>query len=161
MTLIILLFSIGILLIALEVIIPGAILGTIGGILMFIGCVMAFITFGNIGGIIAVTSAFAVAALALFIEFRILPHTRFGKRAFLTSEITGVSAALGSEARLLVGKSAEALTMLSPSGYVSVDGQRYEAFSQSGQVPAGSHLEITGADNFRLIVSLTKENQLT
>lgn len=158
MTLIILLFTIGILLILLEVIVPGAILGTIGGILMFAGCAMAFVTFGSVGGIVAVLSAFAVAALALFIEFRILPHTKFGKRAFLTSEITAVSAALGEEARALVGKHAEALTMLSPSGYVSVDGQRYEAFSQSGQVPAGSALEITGADNFRLIVSLTKNN---
>lgn len=158
MTLIILLFSLGILLIALEVIVPGAILGTIGGVLMFVGCVMAFITFGNVGGIIAVLSAFAVGALALFIEFKILPHTKFGKRAFLTSEITAVSAAFGEEARELIGKSAEALTMLSPSGYVRVDGQRYEAFSQSGQVPAGSALEITGADNFRLIVSLTKTN---
>jgi membrane-bound ClpP family serine protease len=46
--------------------------------------------------------------------------------------------------------------MLSPSGYVRVDGRRYEAFCQSGQAPAGSALEIIGADNFRLIVTLTK-----
>ncbi|RYD17540.1 MAG: serine protease [Verrucomicrobiaceae bacterium] len=161
MSLIVLLFAIGILLIAFEVIVPGAILGTIGGVLMFIGCVMAFMTFGNVGGMTAVGTAFAVGALALFLEFRVLPNTRFGKRAFLTSEITAVSAALGTEAQRLIGRPAEALTMLSPSGYVRVDGQRYEAFSQSGQVPAGSTLEITGADSFRLIVSLSKTTDLT
>ena len=156
MTLIILLFAIGILFIAVEVIVPGAILGTIGGLLMFGGCIKAFIDYGPTGGIAAVLTAFTLGGLALFMEFRYLPKTRFGKRAFLTKEITAVSAAVGSEARQLIGKSAEALTMLSPSGYVIVDGHRYEAFCQSGQAPAGSALEVIGADNFRLIVTLIK-----
>lgn len=156
MTLIILLFAIGILFIAVEVIIPGAILGSIGALLMFGGCIKAFIDYGAVGGIAAVLTAFALGGLALFIEFRYLPKTKFGKRAFLTKEITSVASAVGIEARELIGKSADALTMLSPSGYVLVDGTRYEAFCQSGQAPAGSALDIIGADNFRLIVTLTK-----
>ena len=156
MTLIILLFSIGILFIAVEVIIPGAILGSIGALLMFGGCIIAFIDYGTFGGIVAVLTAFAIAGLAFFIEFHYLPKTKFGKRAFLTKEITAVSVAVSSEARKLIGKSAEAITMLSPSGYVLVEGLRYEAFCQSGQAPAGSALDIIGADSFRLIVTLTK-----
>ena len=156
MSLIILLFSLGILFIAVEVIVPGAILGSIGALLMFGGCVMAFIEYGTTGGMLAVAAAFAIGALAMFLEFKVIPNTKFGKRAFLTREITAVSAAFGAEARDLIGKSAEALTLLSPSGYILIDGTRYEAFSQSGQVPAGSALEVVGADNFRLIVSLSK-----
>ncbi len=156
MTLIILLFSLGILFIAVEVIVPGAILGSIGALLMFGGCIMAFIDYGTAGGMVAVLTAFVVAGLALFIEFHYLPKTKFGKRAFLTREITAVSAAVGSEARELIGKSATALTLLSPSGYILVDGLRYEGFCQSGQAPVGSALDIIGADNFRLIVTLTK-----
>ena len=138
MTLIILLFALGIVLLAVEVIVPGGILGSIGGLMMFGGCVMSFLEFGTGGGIVAVTVALALAVLALYIEFRVLPKTAIGKRAFLTREITGVSAAFGEEARDLIGKSAEALTMLSPSGYIRIDGKRYEAFCQSGQVPAGA-----------------------
>ena len=156
MTLIILLFVIGILLIGVEVIVPGGILGSMGALMMFGGCVMAFLEYGTAGGITAVIAAFVIGGSAIFLEFRILPKTKLGKRAFLTHEITAVSAAFGKEALDLVGKSAEALTMLSPSGYIRVDGQRYEAFCQSGQVPAGSALEIIGADNFRLIVAITK-----
>ena len=156
MTLIILLFSIGIVLIAAEVVVPGGILGSIGALMIFGGCTLAFLGYGSIGGTIAVVAALVVGGLALFLEFRILPKTKFGKRAFLTAEVTCVSAAIGKEALDLIGKSAEALTMLSPSGYILVDGQRYEAFCQSGQVPAGATLKITGADNFRLIVSLTE-----
>jgi membrane-bound ClpP family serine protease len=158
MTLIILLFLVGLLFIAVEVIIPGGILGSFGALMMFGGCVMAFSEYGTSGGIMALIAAFGIGGLAVFIEFRILPKTKLGKRAFLTHEITAVSAALGAEALELIGKSAEALTMLSPSGYVRVDGRRYEAFCQSGQVPVGSALEIIGADSFRLIVTLTKNN---
>jgi membrane-bound serine protease (ClpP class) len=158
MTLIILLFAIGILLIAVEVIVPGGILGLMGALMMFGGCVKAFLDYGIAGGMIASMAALVMGGLAIFLEFRVLPKTKVGKRAFLTREITAVSAAFGKEALDLVGKSAEALTMLSPSGYVRVDGRRYEAFCQSGQVPAGSALEIIGADNFRLIVALTKNN---
>lgn len=158
MTLIILLFGLGLVLIAVEVIVPGGILGAVGALMMLGGCVMSFMNYGTLGGIAASATALVLAFLALYVEFRILPKTAVGKRAFLHKQVTGVSAAYGKETHTLVGKSAEALTMLSPSGYVRVDGKRYEAFCQSGQAPAGTPLEVIGADNFRLIVSPTQTN---
>jgi membrane-bound serine protease (ClpP class) len=155
MTWIVLLFAIGILLLLVEVIVPGGILGVIGGLMMFGGCVVAFIVHGTEGGMIALTIALSAAAIAFYIEFRVLPRTRIGKRAFLEREISSVSTAYGDEARELIGKSAVALTMLSPSGFIDIDGRRYEAFCQSGQVPVGTALKVTGADSFRLIVSQT------
>jgi len=158
MTVITLLFALGIVLLLVEVIVPGGILGAIGGLMMFAGCVMAFLEFGSWGGMLAVGVAIVLAIAAFYLEFRVLPKTAIGKRAFLTKEITGVSAAFGLDARDFIGKSAQALTMLSPSGYILIDGKRYEAFCQSGQVPAGAALEVTGADNFRLIVSQIPTN---
>ena len=96
--------------------------------------------------------------MAIYLEFYILPKTKWGKRAFLTAEVTGVSAAYGPDAQEMVGKSAEAITVLSPSGYILVDGKRFEAFCQSGQVPPGTALEVVGADNFRLIVTQRSSN---
>lgn len=155
MTWIILLFSLGILFIAVEVLIPGAILGAIGGLMIFAGIIVAFVTLGSGGGLLALLVGILLAGLAFYLEFKVLPKTRLGKKAFLTREITEVSRAVGVEARDLIGKSAEAITMLSPSGYVRIDGKRYEAFCQNGQAQAGSALEVIGADNFRLIVSQT------
>lgn len=155
MTLVILLFALAIMMLAVEVIIPGGILGTIGGLMMFAACVLSFMRFGPVGGAIAVSAALVLTFIILYIEFRWLPRTAIGKRAFLSKEMTGVSAAFGDEARDLIGKSAEAVTMLSPSGYVLINGKRYEAFCQSGQVPVGTILEVTSTDNFRLIVSPT------
>lgn len=155
MTLIILLYALGIVLLVAEVLVPGGVIGTVGAILMFIGCVIAFVQYGSGGGLLALVAGLVLAGVAFYIEFRVLPKTRIGRQAFLTKEMTGVSAALGQEARNLIGKSAEALTLLSPSGYVRVDGRRYEAFCQSGQAPVGSALEVIGADSFRLIVIQT------
>ena len=52
-----------------------------------------------------------------------------------------------------MGKEASALTILAPSGYVLVAGQRYEAFCQTGHAALGSILRVTGVDNFRLNVA--------
>jgi len=153
MTWVILLFALGITLISLEVIIPGGVLGAIGALALFGGCAWSFIEFGRLGGTIATLCAFLAAGAILWIEFRLLPRTAIGRRAFLHKTVTGVSASYGEEAKALVGKAAEAITTLSPSGYVRIDGRRYEAFCEGGHTRPGTPLTVVGADNFRLIVT--------
>lgn len=153
MTLVILLFALGIVLLVVEVIVPGGILGSIGALLMIAACIVSFRTFGTGGGLVAVASALALTALALFAEFVILPRTALGRRAFLKTEITATSSSFAEHARPLIGRPAVAATVMSPGGYVIIDGHRYDAFCRSGQVPAGTPLVVVGADSFRLIVS--------
>jgi membrane-bound ClpP family serine protease len=69
------------------------------------------------------------------------------------STVSATSQPALAELNAVVGKTAEALTPLVPSGYVLVDGRRYEAFSQSGHAPKGATMRVTGLDNFRLILS--------
>ena len=152
MTLIILLFSIGLFLLAAEVLVPGGIFGIVGGIILFAGCVVSFIQLGADGGLVAVVVAICAAFLVFFIQFKILPKTRAGKRFFLSREISATSTALQDDARDLVGKTALSATVLSPSGYVTIDGKRYEAVSQSGQIAPGTELEIIDANHFQLTV---------
>jgi membrane-bound ClpP family serine protease len=153
MTWIILLLVLGVLFIMAEVVVPGAILGIIGGVMMLAACAITFIFYGPEFGLLVVLGAGLFIVAALVLELKVLPKTKLGRRAFLTREITAVSQAVDEGARSLIGKTAEAVTMLSPSGYITIDGQRYEAFCQSGQAPAGTALIVTGADNFRLIVT--------
>jgi len=154
MSLIILLFAIGLFLLAIEVMIPGGILGIAGGVLLFTGCVLSFVKLGTTEGLIAIGIT-VLAAIALFyIQFKILPKTRFGKRFFLSRESSGTASNLDPSARDLIGKSAMSVTVLSPSGYVTVDGTRYEAFSQSGQIPKDTELTVTAANSFQLTVRL-------
>lgn len=155
-TAIIILFALGLAFILIEVIIPGGILGSIGGVLALIACVLSFVEFGRNGGLAISGSAIAVGAALLWIEFKVLPKTKIGRRAFLHQQIIGDSAAYGKETEALIGQRAQAITPLSPSGYILVDGQRYEAFCQAGYVESGTSLQVIGADNFRLIVSTSQ-----
>lgn len=152
MSLVILLFTIGLLLLALEVIIPGGVLGILGGILLFAGCIFSFINLGTSHGLIAIAITLLAAITLFYIQFKILPNTRLGKRFFLHREITSSSNSLKENTRDLIGKTAKSVTVLSPSGYVMVDGKTFEAVSQSGQIPKDTELEITSANSFQITV---------
>ena len=153
MTAIILLFGLGIVLLTFEVVVPGGVLGVLGGLAMLGGCALAFYEYGVAGGGIAVVVALTVLALGLFIEFRVLPKTRFGKK--LNQSVGATSQPLPADSAMVVGKLAETVTMMAPSGYVAIDGHRYEAFSRSGLIPKGATVRVVAVDNFHLIVAKT------
>lgn len=153
MTWIILLAAIGITLISMEIIIPGGILGAIGAVCVLAGCVLCFNEFGAMGGLLGTAAIFTATGISLWLVFRVFSKTPLGKRAFLTKSIDGVSASYGEEAKELIGKSGTAKTTLAPSGYIMIEGKRYEGFCQSGLIEAGTALKVVGADNFRLIVT--------
>lgn len=155
MTLLLLLFSIGLLLLAVEVIVPGGIFGTVGGLSLLAASVVASFEFGPFGGVIALLASILLSVSTLIATLWVMRHSGIGRRAFLLTEITSTSSTFAREAESLIGKPARAITILSPGGLVRVGEKSYEAFCQSGQVPAGTSLEVIGSDAFRLIVSPT------
>lgn len=153
MNAVILLFLVGVLLLAGEVFMPGAVLGIIGAVCMAIGCAVSFAQFGAAGGALATAIAVILLGTMLYLELVWLPKTRLGKNMIVQSTVHATSQPPVAELNAVVGKAAEAVTTLAPSGYVTVEGRRYEAFSQSGHVAKGSALRVVGLDNFRLIVT--------
>ena len=150
---VILLVAVGITLIALEIIVPGGILGSIGGVCILASCVVSFNVFGSSGGLISTSIILTLTGITLWLVFKVLSKTALGRRAFLTKSVDGVSSSYGDEAKELIGKSGTSKTTLAPSGYIIIDGKRYEAFCQSGLIEADTAVQVVGADSFRLIVS--------
>ena len=155
MNLIILLFLVGLLFLFFEVFTVGAVFGILGGMTLLGGVVAAFVNYGMAGGVWAVVVALVAAGATLYAELVWLPKTRFAQRFAVRGTSGGTIKQVNAEADAVVGKAAEALTTLAPSGYVSVEGRRYEAFCQSGHADKGAALRVTGLDNFRLIVTKT------
>ena len=153
MNAILILFLLGVLLLAGEVFVPGAVLGILGALCMFAGCVISFLQLGTGGGVLATTVALALLALTLYVELVWLPKTRIGRKLIVQTTVDATSQPPLADKQSVTGKPAEALTALVPSGFVLVEGRRYEAFSQSGHVAKGTILRVTGLDNFRLIVT--------
>jgi len=158
MILILILFAAGVILLALEVIVPGAILGTAGGVLMLIGVIVAFDSYGLGGGAMATGAAMVAVAVTLYLEFVLLPKSRLAKTFAMTATVDGRSQPALAD-RSVIGKTVTAVTTLSPSGVVELDGRRFEAFARSGHVAAGAQLSVVDLDNFRLIVSQPSTNQ--
>jgi membrane-bound ClpP family serine protease len=152
MNAVVLLLLTGIVLLFFEVFTPGGVLGILGGIAMLAGCVLAFFKFGAATGGLTTVGAVCVLGLMLWVELVLLPKTSMGKKLFLQRSVEATSQPAVADAAV-VGKDCEAVTVLAPSGYVILDGRRYEAWSQSGLVNKGAKLRIVGLDNFRLIVT--------
>ena len=98
---IVLLFALGIVLLTLEVVVPGGVLGVLGGLAMLGGCALAFLEFGPSGGGIAILTALGCLGLGLFIEFRVLPKTRYGKKFFLNQSVDAMSQPLPADPALV------------------------------------------------------------
>jgi membrane-bound ClpP family serine protease len=153
MTLILLFFVVALVLLVLEVVTPGPFCGIAGGICLLAGVITAFAKFGTVGGIVAVVVAAVALAATYYAEFVWLPRSRLVKHLSMTATMEGTSQPPLAVAGEVVGREAVAQTVLGPTGYVQVDGRRYEAYCQNGHAEAGARLRVVGLDNFRLIVS--------
>ena len=160
MSAVIFFFALGVLLLALEVVVPGAVLGVLGGIAMLVGVVAAFSEFGWNGGAWATGAALLLTGVAFYLEFVYLLKSRLAKIFSLTTTVGGQSQpAIAS--RDVIGKRAVALTPLTPTGVVEIAGCRHEAFARNGHIAVGSAVDIVDLDNFRLIVTKPPTIQTT
>lgn len=155
MTAIVLLFFSGILLLAGEVLLPGGIAGTIGGIALALGSVLTFTEFGAGIGSAATLLALLLVGVTLYLELVWLPKTKLG-RAMVVDAVVGGQSQPPPATSEVMGKRATAVTALAPTGLVEIGGKNYEAFCQSGLAARGAALTVVGLDNFRVIVSENK-----
>ncbi len=153
MTLIFLLFIVGILLLAADVFVSSFIMGAVGAIGLVSACVIAYRDFGILAAGLAGVSAVILLGVAVYIELVLLPKTRMGRGLVVESTSGSSSQPPVAPEKAVIGRPATADTTLAPSGYVLVDGFRYEAFCRSGHAAKGETLHVVAMDNFRLIVS--------
>lgn len=148
------LLGMGLLLIALEVVIPsGGILSLIAGVVAIAGVVLLFqesTTWGFVGiGILAV----AVPS-AWWFFVRVLPTTPMGRRLILQDRLGGEDDRSPDEPPpTLVGKEGEAVSDLRPTGIAKIEGRRLSVVSESSLIiPAGTRIRVVKEDGPSIIV---------
>lgn len=122
--------------------------------MLIAGVVVAFVTHGETAGIIALGVALVAGIVMLLVEFFFLPKSRLAKALSMSTTVAGRSHEFAKNPAALIGQAAVAETRLVPSGYVTVAGRRFEAFSRDGVVEAGTQMRVVEVDNFRLTVTL-------
>ena len=150
-----LLFITGAMLLAAEVMLPGGIAGIFGGGALLFGSVLAFIEFGPGGGTAATLAALLLVGVMLYLELVWLPRTKLGRAMVVDATIDARSQPPPATSEV-IGQRATALTTLAPSGFIAIDGKRYEAYCRTGHAVRGADLTVVSVDNFRLVVSENK-----
>jgi len=140
------LIALGLGLLALEIFLPGGILG-IGGLVALI-----------LGGIIAFrdTPSDLRPPTPLVIALAVILGAIFLSTGMAVARVRKIRVAIGTES--LIGKTAVVRTPLSPDGYVFIEGERWRAELEHGTAQEGEKVRIVGADGLKLRVEqLAKE----
>ena len=139
-------------LIGLEAIVPGGILGIIGFLGLFVA---AYIAQQEFGGWFAPSITFLGGGLGalilIFIEFKWLSKSPLGKRLFMGDSIKGSSNKEIAKPEI-VGKVGTTLTDLHPAGRIVVENEEYDAVSEDGLIHKDTAVKVVSIENFSLKV---------
>src|SRR6185436_6804264 len=117
----------GVVLLFLEMFLPGIIAGVIGGILLIASVVTAYRELGPAAGNITLIATTAITAGLWWWWATRFQHTRFGRRMTLDATSTGTSQADGLAQ--WIGQTGTAATPLRPSGTILIAGKRLDAIT--------------------------------
>jgi len=135
----------------IEFFVPGAIMGTLGG--LFVLASLIFFAMES-DSLLATLVYFLVVCISLGLLFKFaLWRIRRASPSFsIYSDASqkGFQASTFDEAA--IGKVGTVLSDLKPGGYITIDGQQHQAISQSGYITKGSQVEVIGGQEESLIV---------
>ena len=116
------------LLVFFEVILPGGILGILAFICLLAATWVGFTNYGFLSGLSVFFGTLLLSMVLLFIEFKLLAKTTYGKK-FLLSTTIAVRSNQAQSDDSIVGEKGLALTRLNPSGKIS---RTYSSFRKNG-----------------------------
>jgi membrane-bound serine protease (ClpP class) len=153
------LLGLGLLLVLIEFYIPGAIMGIIGGFLIFASIIL-FGTSDHNGIEILFFVIGAAVGLVFIVRFAIwrIYSTRKENTIFLDQDQAGFQAS--SFDKSLIGKEGTVFTDLKLSGHVMIEGKQYQALSQTGYIIKGKPVVVIGGQGAYLIVKLKEGKEL-
>lgn len=139
-------------LVAELVFLPGATLGVILSLASYAAAIyFAFVRFGMAAGFIVLGIIILLSLVATFISLRAKTWQRFA----LKDKVEGQSMLTPSD-ELHVGDCGVAISRLSPMGKVAINGKEYEAKSAEAYIDQRTEVEVTGFENFTVIVKSRK-----
>ena len=145
------LIAAGLVLLALEVYVPGFVLGSIAIATLVIAAVLSYGAYGGSGVLFVVVLEAGLSGIVVFTALRYLPATRLGKRMTLGATQSGQRAQRAKETAL-VGQHGVAQTPLRPAGMALIDGKRLDVVAESGMIESGTTVRVVAVRENRIIV---------
>ncbi len=147
--------AVGFILLCIEILIPGfGLIGVMGGVLMFVGVVVAGYMEGMWTAITYAGITIALSLVACAVGFWILPKTRIGQAFILGASEKSDSGFRASPEELegLAGKSGIAITSLRPAGIMDIDGDRIDVVTRGEFIEKGEAVRVIEVEGSRIVV---------
>ena len=157
---IILFYVIGLVLIYLEIYLPGGILGILGTISILASMGGTFQNFGPEKGLLFTIIELIGCIFFLIIGIKFLPRTKAGKKLILSAAMstdegyTSVNTALEN----LDGKIGVTVTHLRPAGVVKIDKHRYDVVTQGEYIENEAPIKVIQVEGNRVVVKAVNSN---
>jgi membrane-bound serine protease (ClpP class) len=141
----------GLMLMGIELFVPGGLIGTIG-VFCLLGAVgIGFSEFGQeIGWLIAI-GILVLLGIATYLWLKVFPRTRLGKRMTVSAHEADFKA-MPDYLDTLVGSEGDATTDLRPVGFANIGGKRVDVVSVAGIIPRGTRVKVVKVEGFKVLV---------
>ena len=140
----------GLLLLFLEMFLPGMIAGIAGAVLLMVSVGKAYDFYGAEGGNVALLIALLASGALWWWWATHFQNTRFGRS--MTLQDTGSGTAVTPGLADLVGAEGTAFTTLRPGGTVLIGGKRVDAISDGELIEAGTAIRIIRSQGICVMV---------
>lgn len=148
----IILFGLGLILLVLELFIPGGIVGTIG----FIAIVssMFLVSDNNTQMAVSLLIAIVVSLTVSILMVKVFgKQMKFLKRMILTDSTSTEEGYISNVSRLdLIGKTGKTATPLRPSGIAVIDDERLDVVTEGSFVDQGCEVKVVKTEGSRIVV---------
>jgi membrane-bound serine protease (ClpP class) len=146
--LIVTLTALGIVLLAVELFVPGMVVGIIGATLLLIAVVLTFLNFGLAVGALLVMALVVLGVVAFTLWLRFLPRSYIGRKMSLDA----ASRTSVPDFTALLGGEGEALTQLRPSGTAAIGGRRVDVTTDGEFIGPGEPVRVSHVEGTRVVV---------
>jgi len=155
----ILMLFLGVLLICVELVIPGGIVGILGVVVILGSIVWAFLQLGVVFGCVYAAVALAICGAGLYFMVRILSETKLGSRIVLQTDLDD-SKSYDESRMSLLGKDGVAMTDLRPAGTAKIEGQRWDVVTEGSFILKHTKVVVVQVEGSRIVVRSMEERSL-
>jgi len=141
----------GLLLIGIEIFVPGGVVGVLGALALVGAIIAGFKAFPDLGIFIAV-GILLLVGLVMLLWIRIFPNTAIGKRMTVSKNLSDAKAAQSGLADLM-GKTGEAVTDLRPAGFATIESRRIDVVTRGEMVRRGATVKVVAVEGNRVVVT--------
>lgn len=147
-------YTLGIVLLFLEIYLPGGVIGILGGSAVIASIIGSFMTYGGALGFLISIAELIGVAFFIILGLKILPGTKAGKRLILKKSMESKEGYTSVDTSLkdLMDKQGTALTTLRPAGSVEIDNSRYNVVTQGEFIEKDSKIEVIEVEGNRVVV---------